>query len=737
MSKLSSQHRLFQFGVANQFGCSSWPLRAVCMLAVCAAMPACTPAGGGGGGAPIMNDSGSGNDGNSNGGGGGTDNSSGGGGQGSLGIFFAEQVELLGGLKETTHWGISVGDLDGDGHEDLIHGRHRSANPIVALNNGDGSFDLNSDVLVAPLDDRDRHNAQIIDIDNDGDKDIFYGSGLGMPQECWQSDGSGTSFVDLFLDADPPILPGRSRQAVWFDWNGDSFLDIYHIVGRGGDQSTLAVNVDGMGVFEDRTAEAGLSFLPDSINEGDGCVALSDFDADGDLDMLFGNASAGPGDAEEFEGRAKFYRQNQDGVFTDVLGELLGEEFRFWIMAARWGDYDNDGDQDLYLVRGQARRDYGQRRAADGLNILDDQTLEYFCRVTPADGDSRDGFSVDMAGATGVTIDPQAFRGFVTLPDLSGVFLGQNKINPAELPFNLESDDPTMMGEPDLAEPGAYFWLSQGGEQLDFRLVGQDEGEEAVSYSSAYVRLDGGTFSDADAVEMENDDTSMNHALFRNNGDGSFDEVTEEVGIDLVTTGITAAWADFDNDGDLDLLVVNGNYALPVNRPQVLYRNDGTDGFLDISDEVGFGTSLNSIISSTAVADFNGDGGLDFVITYETGPSPRGNALPKYYRNQGTDNLWLEIELIGTQSNRDAIGAKVWLETDSGTQYREQNGGFHMFGQDSMIVHFGCATDESATLTIEWPSGAAQIVENVPTGQRISVTESVPGFVEQSTITAD
>ncbi|MFH0980338.1 MAG: CRTAC1 family protein [Planctomycetota bacterium] len=674
-------------------------------------------------------------------------------------IVFQEQGARLGGTPVGVYWGMSVGDANGDGYEDLLLGRHRSQHPMLALNDGAGAFTIPEPMLIAPLPERDRHTAQWIDFDNDGDKDIYWGSGSQLRHELWQNDSTGLHYADLWLGVDPPYVVGRSRGGMCFDWNADRFLDLFHISGAGETNSRFYENAGGTGVFVDRTAEVGLWLMPEITNFGNGGGGLSDFDNDGDMDFFLCHGKVSELDAPNTE--AKFYRQTVDRRFVDVLSDLLNDAARAQVADARWGDYDNDGDMDLYLARGVTLRDYGWAHNGDGAHLLERTKLEFFSRLSPAEGDVEDGFSAKIARATTVTLDLRGgFRGFVPEPQLSEVFLGKHAVNPSAWPIVIQKSDPAMVGEPSRTRSGVYVWFDQQGKRLQFRHTavatgagpvtggtrakathpvdldcdtaddraaagpeGRGSREATYQYSTGYLLMDTGQFAQLKLQAMERDAEDTSDLLFRNNGDGTFTDVTAATGIDNPANSVTAAWGDFDNDGDLDLLVVNYHYDVPVSRPFVLYRNDGPAGFVDVTASAGFLPDLHSVITSMAVADFDVDGDLDFAIAHEQGPPPREVDMPRYYVNQGTPNRWLEVRLVGTVSNRDAIGAKLSLTTDRGTQYREQNGGFHNLGQDSMVVHFGTAQDQRVDLTIRWPMGGVQTLSDVPTNQRITVVE--------------
>ena len=677
-------------------------------------------------------------------------------------ILFQEQGARLGNLPVTTHFGMCAGDLNGDGFEDIYHGRHKLAVPLCTINNGAGTFTIPNPNAIGPRNGRDRHTPELIDFDNDGDKDIYEPCGQDLPYELWQNDGTGLHYVDLWLGLNPQYVIGRARSAAFFDWNDDRYPDMFTVIGRGSLASTLSENLGGTGAFVGRNAESGLDWLPDSRNEAHGSADAADYDNDGDMDFFLCNAFENGYTPGEADSRSKLFRRAAGGPFADVLGTALSEAVRYSVASARWGDYDNDGDLDLYVARGTGERDYGGLDSADGANLAQPTRLEFFTRVNTFWGDAEDAVSVAVDGATTVTLDLVSdFRDFIPPLNLNEIFLGPAGVHPAALPAVLNLADLVMTGEPARTQTGTYLWLDQTTGRLEYRNVMADTGTNgfrtsawvgakpaahvedccavarrrpaAVSsaapppddyYSTGTLVLDAGSFSALVLQNLEPNPLELADHLFRNEGNGSFTDVTAASGIADESNAVVAGWYDFDNDGDLDILVLNSQYDLPVNRPFLLYRNDGAAGFVDVAATAGFDTDLNAVITSIAVADYDRDGDLDFGLSYETGPLPNFQKRVKYYVNQSTGHHWLEVRLVGTQSNRDAIGAKLWLTTAEGLQYREQDGGFHAYGQDSMIVHWGLNQATTADLVIQWPMGGVQTLRNVTADQLITVTEN-------------
>jgi hypothetical protein len=229
--------------------------------------------------------------------------------------------------------------------------------------------------------------------------------------------------------------------------------------------------------------------------------------------------------------------------------------------------------------------------------------------------------------------------------------------------------------------------------------------------------------------------------LYRNNEDGTFTDVTlQAFGVINKGWSSSAAWADFDNDGYLDLYIVNFGAFDSV--PNSFYHNSGDGTFTEIAASAGvtgMGTGRGDETSRGDVAivgDYNNDGFLDIFITNSQSLGPFGVGGPYIlYKNEGNNNNWLEIKTRGTLSNRDGIGAKVWVSTGDRTQYREQNGGTTLFGQNSTTLHFGLGSSSVIDrLKVEWPSGKSQELSNVAVNQILTLIE--PGVTWSDVISA-
>jgi hypothetical protein len=234
---------------------------------------------------------------------------------------------------------------------------------------------------------------------------------------------------------------------------------------------------------------------------------------------------------------------------------------------------------------------------------------------------------------------------------------------------------------------------------------------------------------------------SSANVLLRNNGDGTFSDRTAEGGVATRKNSRDAAWLDFDNDGDLDLYVVNSTSLLSFvpwfvrpllnvwlkllewdvfDHPNIFYENLGEGSFRAVTRHTGGrGQGANS---GVAVGDFNRDGFVDLFLS--SGYYPLETGKIRVYQNRGNGNHWIDLHLIGQQSNRSAIGAKVYLHVGEQLQFRELNGGVHGFSQDGPIVHFGLGEHTSIDrLEVVWPSGKITSLQNLTVDQLLTIVE--------------
>ena len=216
------------------------------------------------------------------------------------------------------------------------------------------------------------------------------------------------------------------------------------------------------------------------------------------------------------------------------------------------------------------------------------------------------------------------------------------------------------------------------------------------------------------------------NSLYRNNGNGTFTEVTSDSIVSEAGFYGSCAWGDYDNDGFLDLFLGQLN----PGQNNVLYHNNGDGTFTKVLE----GSLVNDggVSHASAWADYDNDGFLDLFVA-NTVTFPGGATYSNFrnflYRNDGNTNQWIKLKLVGTVSNRAAIGAKVRVKATMGGntvwQFRDISGGSGWGGgQNSLVAHFGLGDATNIdTIRIEWPSGIVQEMHNVAVKQFLTVTE--------------
>jgi hypothetical protein len=215
-------------------------------------------------------------------------------------------------------------------------------------------------------------------------------------------------------------------------------------------------------------------------------------------------------------------------------------------------------------------------------------------------------------------------------------------------------------------------------------------------------------------------DAGRSDQLYRNLGNGTFSDVTTSAGLtgNFMKRGVT--WGDYDNDGDLDLYVVS---LTNRSRPNQLYRNRGDGTFEEVGIDEGAAAQVEGNGSAAVFFDSDNDGDLDLFIT-----NGEGNAIGPYtlLRNQGNSNGWFKLNLVGSgKSNPDALGAGVQLSSSTvGTQYRWHHGPHHFLSQSLLPMHFGLGADTSVEdMSVTWPDGSTQQVNNLARNQHITLVQ--------------
>lgn len=523
--------------------------------------------------------------------------------------------------------------------------------------------------------------------------------------------------------------------------------------------------------FVDVTAEAGIDFvyvdgasgrkyMPEPMGSG---AAFFDGDGDGELDLYIVNGAALPGYVAAGTPSNVLYHNRGDGTFADVTA-AAGVGDTTYGMAAAVGDYDNDGDTDLYVANFGPNLLY--RSNGDGT----------FCDVTAAAGVGYPGWStsaafvdgdrdgdLDLYVATYMDFDvaanrtcyqgaARAYCGPTAYPGQSGVLYrndGDGVFADATREAGLYTEEGRQLGiafgdydgdgDPDLfiandKRPNFLFRNEGDGTYVETGLLtgvaynAEGEPESAMGADMADYNNDGRLDIVVATFQW------LANTLYRNDGGGFFTDVTYQVGVgtgSLPYLGMTAAFLDYDNDGHLDLFVANGHLDRNVGEydPAATYRqlnqlfhNRGDGTFAEITATAGLGLRTERVSHGAAFGDYDSDGDTDIFVSDSAGePS-------QLLRNDGGNaNHYLAIRAVGTASNRDGIGTRVEVVAGDLRQTREVRSTYGYLCANDLRLLIGLGARAAAdSVTLRWPSGRVQVLTDVPADQLLTVVEDSP-----------
>jgi len=506
--------------------------------------------------------------------------------------------------------------------------------------------------------------------------------------------------------------------------------------------------------FRHNSGAFGSKYLPETL--GPGCAFL-DYDGDGWLDILLVNGAGWPGHTGSRPGRSTLtlYRNNRNGTFTDVT-QRAGLAVEMYGMGVAVADYNNDGFPDIFITAvGQNRLfqntgkgtfiDVTQRSGLGGRRGFStsalwfdydrDGLLDLFvCNYVQWQPEHDVFCSVDGRNKSYCT--PEAYhgttcwlfrnRGGGTFEDVtakSGIFDTTSKsLGAAMLDYDHD-------GWPDLfvandTQPNKLYRNRRDGTFEDVAVrAGVAFSEDGKARAGMGVDAADFDNSGVAGIAVTNFDDEM-IALFRAHAGGVYTDVAIAAGVGQPSRrrlGFGCAFLDFNLDGYLDLVVVNGHIDETVRsisgnhgyaQPPHLFLNDGKGGFRDVAAQVGGGFPTPKVGRGLAYGDFDRDGDLDLLITTNQGPA-------YLYRNDvASGNRSIRFRLRGTKSNRDGIGAMVRITTPDGTQSRLVKTGSSYLSQSELAVTFGLARrDRADRAVIEWPSGQVQEFRNLNAGE--------------------
>lgn len=456
------------------------------------------------------------------------------------------------------------------------------------------------------------------DYDQDGRYDLYVTDPAG-PNILYRNRGDGT-FAISPLAASVSLINTQSSGAVFADYDNDGYPDLY-VLRR--NRPNVLFHNDGGRSFTDVSEQAGVADPYDGKT-----ASWGDYDNDGFLDLYVANWSCYPDCGRPMEGdRDSLFHNNGDGTFTDVT-RLLGSKTGGAGFVAGFVDYDNDGDLDIYLVNDEFINPVGNALwRNDGPNCPQYEQFGSWCFTEVSEEAKADTMLMGM----GLAVD-----------DFDG---------------------------------NGYF---------DF------------------------FFTNAGPMVM-----------LQNLGDGTFADIGAFAGVDLsgYGTGWGAVSLDYDNDGYRDLYVALTDTTPERSLINPLFRNKGDGTFEDMTDQSGMVNDQRTL--GVAAADYDGDGWVDLVI----GNYEQGYKLYRNQTGAGSANARIAFTLQGGGPvNRDAVGARVKLTTADGhVQMQEVQIGASLGAGNAPTLYFGLGQQTVQSLEIRWPDGTSQTYENVPANMHYTI----------------
>ncbi len=494
--------------------------------------------------------------------------------------------------------------------------------------------------------------------------------------------------------------------AALFDYDNDGDFDVYLIQGTTFDEKTKPGETKfpppkgwkpGNRLFRNDLIPSGkLRFTDVTEKAGVGYVgygmgaAMGDYDNDGDIDLYVTNF-----------GSNVLYRNDGKGAFADVTREAGVDDPR-WSSSAAFVDYDRDGDLDLFVcnyidftVKGVKRcfaptgePDYCSPAAH---RPVPDRLFRNDGGGKFADVTQSSGISAAFGPGLGVTCADFNGDGFVDIY---------------------------------VANDGAanLLWINKGNGTFEENglISGAAYGADGVARAGMGVTA-GDIDNDGDEDLLVTNLTREGSTLYRNNGKGQFDDATIEFNLaqaSFLSTGFGVAWFDYDNDGWRDLFAANGAVTLlpalrgqpyPFHQRNQLFHNEGGKSFREVTNSAGPALQLSEVSRAAAFGDVDNDGDTDILVANNNGPA-------RLLLNQAAARRhWLQVKLIGVKDNRDGIGARIAVIRKNAQPLwgRVHTDGSYLAASDPR-VHFGLGSETSVeAVGVVWPSGAREMWTNV------------------------
>ena len=622
-------------------------------------------------------------------------------------------VTAASGLQHSSEtYGASWGELNGDAFPDLFVSDHRTTKSLF-VNRGNGTFvDIASQInnlAARPM--ADTHGASWADFNNNGTQDLLVSIGTGNPSEWYVNNGGKLTFNTTASGLGELNLGGR--MPIWLDYNHDHQLDV--VMTQYGGIAKLFKN-NGDGTFTDTTSSAKL------LCQRFHYAQLIDVTGDGKLDFMCPDEVNFP--QKIYDPSVMPWKKLYDSSAPAAFFPLIAN-----VADSAVADFNNDGKMDLFILSGV------QNRPSSVV-----QEGPYKIESLLAGGSK--GFNFVSTGSITFTINwNKASEGIGT--DVKNIQIGAKATHPASATFTLAPS--AASGMPPAPTSTSQLPLMQIGynnstNRWTLNIVTKLTTTSASIFSQGYIQATSSApITNLVATGLWATDRAGRPTLLMN-VNGTFVDKTVAANLDTPVQCGSVTAGDFDNDMYVDLYLACRTGS--SNLPNILYHNNGDGTFTAIPDAggatgpVGLAIGDNAGEADTVVtADYDVDGFLDLFITNGFNLQPAYVGGPNtLYHNNGNGNHWIEIDLIGVNSDRDATGTRVYATALGVTQFRVQDGRYHRWAQDDKRIHFGLANATTVDLTVKWPSGVVQTFTGVASNRLYKLTENGTPQVESLTV---
>lgn len=508
------------------------------------------------------------------------------------------------------------------------------------------------------------------------------------------------------------LLETTGCGAAFFDYDNDGWLDIFLVNGTrleslppDNPPTNHLYRNNRDGTFQDVTRKAGL------IRTGWGqAVAIGDYDNDGNDDLFI-----------SYYGKNALYRNNGDGTFTELAEKAgVARNRTRWGSGSAFIDYDHDGFLDLFVA---SYIDFDPKTAP-----LPETGPCLYKGVMVACGPPG------LPGGVNSLYRNNGNGTFVDVSEKSGITKTNGTYGLGVLTADFDNDGWADIYVANDSAPAALYHNNKNGTFTDIALEAgsafsiDGKPQAGMGVSAGDYNRDG--WLDIFKTNFAGDTST----LYRNAGKAIFDDVTFPAGIGINTRwlGWGCSFVDVDNNGWLDIFLVNGHVYPEVEKltteagyaqRKVLYRNLQNGRFEDVSERVGGAVMEPSQARGAAFGDFDNDGDIDVLINPV-------NAFVELLRldmgDTSNQNNWITIKVIGVKSNRSGIGASIKCITDDGSQIDEVRSGGSYYSQNDLRVHFGLGKIQKAkSIEVRWPSGQIDTLTDVAANQFIFVKEGI------------